>query len=347
MNLQAGVQARQPKRAAWTLDHLRSQRAIYLSNCLDASTKITYQLGINSYVTFCNLHNFDLDPSLDTLSFFISFMAHQTGPMGNPISICTITSYLSGIAHHLEPFYPNIRAVRKHPLVVKTLHGVEKTDGRSVMRKLPIEDKHLCLLVSKLGTSDDYDDCLFLAICFMAYHGLMRLRELVIPDNPKKLNFRKLSLHRMVEFIQNDATHAFKFNLPTHKANHRYHGNSVIIQSRCPPLDPFSIFSRYLQLRDSTFSFLPHLWICQNGALPSRSWFTRKLHNFLPKEFSGHSFRAGGATHLAAVGIPNEKIQAMGHWSSEAWHIYIRKNPIILLTNVSPSSVFDFSRNHA
>ena len=108
MNLQAGVRARQPKRAAWTLDHLQSQHAIYLSNCLDASTKITYQSGINSYVAFCNLHNFDLDPSPDTLSFFVSFMAHQMGPMGNPISICTITSYLSGIAHHLEPFYPNI-----------------------------------------------------------------------------------------------------------------------------------------------------------------------------------------------------------------------------------------------
>jgi len=242
MNLQLRVQVHQPKSPAWTIDHLQSQWAIYLSNCLDTSTKTTYQSGMNLYITFCNLHNLDLDPSPDTLSFFISFMAHQTGPSGRPISIHTISSYLSGIAHHLEPFYPNIRSVRKHPLVVKTLQGVEKTDGHLITCKLLIEDKHLHLLVTKLSSSDDFDNCLFLAICFTAYHGLMRLGELVTPDNPRMLNFCKLSLHHMVEFIQNDSICAFKFNLPTHKADHQYHGNSVVIQSRQMPLDLFQFF---------------------------------------------------------------------------------------------------------
>jgi len=92
----------------------------------------------------------------------------------------------------------------------------------------------------------------------------------------------------------------------------------------------FFLFSHYLSSRDSVFSFLPHLWVQQDGSLPSCSWFTHKLHQFLPHHFSGHSFRAGGATHLAAVGIPNERIQAMGHWTSEAWCSYVRKNPVIL-----------------
>ncbi len=236
MNLWLGVQACQPKRAAWTLDCLWSQQAIYLSNCLDASTKITYQSGMNSYITFCNLHHLDLEPLPDTLSFFISYMAHQTGPSGKTISIWTISSYLSGIAHHLEPFYPSIRSIRKHPLVIKMIQGAEKTDGHSILWKLLIEDNHLCLLVSKLGSSDDFNDCLFLTICFTAYHGLMRLREIVTPDNPKKLNFHKLSLHHMVEFIHNNSIHAFKFNLPTHKVDWQYHGNSVVIQSRCQDL---------------------------------------------------------------------------------------------------------------
>src|SRR5258708_3037314 len=111
-------------------------------------------------------------------------------------------------------------------------------DSWSITCKLPIEDEHLHLLIAKLGSSDNFDDRLFLAICFMAYL-------------------------------------------------------------------------------------------------------------FIPKEFSRHSFQAGGATHLAAVGIPNDKIQAMGHWSSEAWRSYVRKNPVVLLANVSPSSVFDFSVPYA
>src|SRR5258708_13471749 len=82
MNIQAGVRAHQPKRAAWTLDHVQSQQVIYLSNCLDASTKVMYQSGFNSYLAFCNLHNFDLKPSPEMLSFFISFMACQSGVSG-------------------------------------------------------------------------------------------------------------------------------------------------------------------------------------------------------------------------------------------------------------------------
>src|SRR5260221_2470998 len=103
MNLQAGVRVRQPKRAAWTIDHLRSQRAIYLSNCLDAFTKTTYQSGLNSYLAFCSLHNLDIEPSPDTLSFYISFMARPNRPFRQLISIRTITSYLSRIFHHPEP----------------------------------------------------------------------------------------------------------------------------------------------------------------------------------------------------------------------------------------------------
>src|SRR5260221_1837074 len=261
MNIQAGVRARQPKRAAWTLDCLRSQWAIYLSNCLDTSTKVSYQSGFNSYLAFCNLHNFDLEPSPETLSFFISYMAHQSGPTRKTISIQTITSYLSRIAHHLEPFYLIIHSIRKHPLVIKTLQGAEKTDGWSISCKLLIEDGHLCLLLTKLGTSNEYDNLLFLTICFTTYHGLMWLGELVVPDNPKMLNFRKLSLRQMVIFIHNDSVHAFKFDLPTHKADCHYHGNSITIQSRHAPLDPVSVFSHYLSSRDSFFSFLPHLWV--------------------------------------------------------------------------------------
>jgi|SRR5258708_21873126 len=158
------------------------------------------------------------------------------------------------------------------------------------MCKLLIEDEHLHLLIAKLGSSDNFNDHLFLTICFMAYHGLMRLGEIVTPNNPKMLNFHKLSLCHTVEFIQNDSIHAFKFNLPTHKADQQYHGNSIIIQSRHSPLNPILVFSHYLDARDSSFFFLPHLWLQQDGSFPSHSWFTHKLHLFLPKEFSGHSF---------------------------------------------------------
>jgi hypothetical protein len=40
--------------------------------------------------------------------------------------------------------------------------------------------------------------------------------------------------------------------------------------------------------------------------------------------------RAGGATALAEHGVPPHIIQACGRWVSDAFLIYIRKNPTLL-----------------
>ncbi|KAI0055192.1 hypothetical protein BV25DRAFT_1773520, partial [Artomyces pyxidatus] len=61
-----------------------------------------------------------------------------------------------------------------------------------------------------------------------------------------------------------------------------------------------------------------------------RSWFISRMRRFLPTSFAGHSLRAGGATHFASEGWPDDRIQALGRWSSEAFRIYIRKNPVFL-----------------
>ena len=40
---------------------------------------------------------------------------------------------------------------------------------------------------------------------------------------------------------------------------------------------------------------------------------------------------AGGTTFLAEKGVPSSLIQARGRWSSDAFLIYIRKNPALLI----------------
>src|SRR5258708_16730203 len=46
------------------------------------------------------------------------------------------------------------------------------------------------------------------------------------------------------------------------------------------PLAPVPFFSRYLNMRDSKF-FLPHLWVRQDGSLPS-SWFHQSFPLDIP-----------------------------------------------------------------
>ncbi|KAL1942047.1 hypothetical protein VTO73DRAFT_6577 [Trametes versicolor] len=52
------------------------ERAIALGHALDKST--TYSSALNSYLTFCKIHSFPVDPTPDTLSFFVTFMCRQT-----------------------------------------------------------------------------------------------------------------------------------------------------------------------------------------------------------------------------------------------------------------------------
>ena len=42
-----------------------------------------------------------------------------------------------------------------------------------------------------------------------------------------------------------------------------------------------------------------------------------------PSEYSGHSFRRGGATFAFACGIPAEIIKLQGDWKSSAYQKYI------------------------
>ena len=111
----------QPKKAVWTTNHLCAQHAEYFSKCLDLSSKSTYDLGFNSYLSFCYWHKINLDPTLNTLSWFIAYMAQQTGPLDHLISIQTISSYLLGISHDLQPFYPHVLDSHRHSDLVSWL----------------------------------------------------------------------------------------------------------------------------------------------------------------------------------------------------------------------------------
>src|SRR6267143_1363693 len=102
--------SRQPKREAWTHDHLLHERAVALGYAIDNSTWKGYGSALNSYFKFTRLHNFPIDPTPDTLSLFTVYMCHHIKPK-------SVDSYLSGICQQLETYFPDIRKERRSPLV--------------------------------------------------------------------------------------------------------------------------------------------------------------------------------------------------------------------------------------
>ena len=349
MNLPWKVSARQPQRATWTCDQLQYQRAFFMSGSIDSTSASTYSSGFQSYWAFCRRHAFDLEPTVDTLSFHIAYMAKQDNPVTKkPISARTISSYLSGIANTLEPYYPDIRKIRRHPFIIKTLRGAGKMQGLPVVRKRALEDHNIATLVRVFGTTADHDSLLFLTICLTLYHGLMRLGEIVQPDTIVHRNWRKVIRRHSVKLVSNASQDSYEFTLPAHKGDPLFHGSSIVIQRRTGLVDPKSFFERYLRSRDSICDILPNLWARADGTIPTRSWFLSILRTIFPKDVAGHSFRSGGATHLALMGVPDDKIKAIGRWSSDTFRVYIRKNPVVLMALVSrKTSLFDILSVHA
>jgi len=93
---------------------------------------------------------------------------------------------------------------------------------------------------------------------------------------------------------------------------------------------PLTHFSKYLDSRDRKHPMALALWLTEAGTVPTRSFFMARLHQFFSKDVGGQSMRAGGATALAEHGVPPSIMQACGRWASEAFLIYIRKNPTLL-----------------
>ena len=115
--IQISSTSRQPQRDAWSFERLVNECSISLGYSLDTSSFGTYTSALNSYPTFCNLHHLPVDPSPDTLSFYVVFLSSHIKPD-------SVNSYLMGICRQLEPFYPEIRHNRKSILVTCTMTGV-------------------------------------------------------------------------------------------------------------------------------------------------------------------------------------------------------------------------------
>jgi hypothetical protein len=312
--------SRQPARVAWSRERLLRERAIALGQAIDTSTLDSYSSALNSYLTFVRIHDLPVEPTPDTLSFYVMFMSSHIKPD-------SVGSYLSGISQQLEPYFPNVRTSRLSPLVERTLKGCRRLRGVAVVRKRALTCSDLSLVVNHLSSSSLHDDLLFMSLLLTGFFALLRLGELTFPDVVRLRNWKKVAKRASVS-VTNDL---YQFHLPSHKADPFFEGNQIIVKKQqfCD-LNPLLIFSNYLSSRDGLFPLSSPLWLTSKGAVPTRSFFISRLRRYFDKDVAGHSMRAGGATSLAENGVPPSLIQFIGRWSSDAFFIYIRKSPVLI-----------------
>jgi hypothetical protein len=317
--ISSSVRSRQPLRQPWTCERLFRERAIALGQAIDNSTWKNYGSALNSYLNFVKMHDFPIEPTSETLSLFTVYMSHHIKPN-------SVSTYPSGICQQLEPYFPDVHSARNSTLVHHTLQGCRRQHAIPTSRKRALTLGDLETVINALGNSTDYDDRLFIAQLLTGFFALFRLGEMTYPDDPDLRDPRKVSKRNSVRVCDT----SFQLFLPGHKADRFFEGNKIIVRKNHRIFDPHKFFTAYLRVRDDKFPLSSPLWLTSKGAVPTRSFFIKHLHCFFDSDTAGQSLQAGGATSLAENGVPPSIIQAIGRWASDAFKIYIRRNPVLI-----------------
>ena len=171
--------SRQPEREPWTMERLLDECTKALNCSLDRSTHKSYSSALNSWIAFVNNHHFELEPTADSLSFFIVYMSHHISPQ-------SVKAYLSGLVSELERDFPNVSEIHKTRLVKKTMTSCLKLLAKPIHRQEPLFVNDLIFLIKHYTCATAHDDLLFFTQMATGFHGLLRLGDLTFPDNPSK-----------------------------------------------------------------------------------------------------------------------------------------------------------------
>ena len=279
---------------------------------------MTYNIGLDAFSKFRTCYGLlqTWPPSLSEIAHFIAYLSL------NGLKYKTISTYVAAIS-----FQCKISATSdttKTFFINKVLEGLKRTVHKNDSRA-PILPGTLSSIISALPSvcTSAYETSLFGAAFTIAFHGLLRVGELVFTHNANHaLLISDVALGN--SFITLRIRHS--------KTDQTGLGSVIQIPATGGPLCPFKHLSDYLKVRPNSPS---HVYLfCHYDSSPlTRYQFSavlNKTSNLV--QFSGkltsHSFRIGKASTLAMAGYAPDLIKQAGRWKSSAYATYIRTPPI-------------------
>lgn len=293
-----------------------------VNRLLDASlapnTSAAYRTALGAFQQF--LRAFSL-PNIypitpNQLVLFISYCFEKN------LSPNTINTYVAGVNHmHKLHGFPDLR---ESFLVKKVMEGCFKLRKAKDVR-LPITITILTDISAILPDIcyDAYETLLFRAALLLAFFGLFRVSEIVVPSC---INVNRSLLR---DDVRLDGQGKYIFvTLRITKNNQNGRPTTLKISSESDvALCPFRAIEMFLIHRPS----ISGPFFCHADRTPvTRSQFSAVLARCISRVRPGcvgiksHSFRIGRASQLAALGLSEEKIRVLGRWHSGAFRTYIR-----------------------
>lgn len=245
-------------------------------------------------------------------SLVVAFLVHLISSHSSP-SPSSLLSTLSAIAYfHKLSSLPDPTSSF---LVRKLVQGFSRSNPAADSR-LPITPTVLraIILATPRATSSSYESALFQAMFTLMFFALLRIGE--VTPSPHNLNFNQVTISPTsvsITFTSFKHSKGLPFTLHLPSSPHL--------------ICPVKLLSQFLTFR----SILPGpLFSYQDQTPVSVSRFRFVLKSVLTLSghshlrITPHSFRIGGATYAATLGLSPTHIKSIGRWSSSAADRYVR-----------------------
>lgn len=313
------------------LADLLSQRDYHVHRGLEEATHRNYDTICRNYVDLCeSIERPPWPVNYESISLFFTHycisLGHKVTSTYNLSTALKNFSIANGYAWLNERDLIRIKRLRR---------GLGKFQRPTPARKCPMTLERLAelLQVTDLSSLQDLQN---MTIAWLGHDALLRFSEI-----------RNIK-HRNIQWKSESLA---TITLEVTKTSHDAPQEQVNMEAYTmlgEKLSGTHLLRIYLErLRAAGLPTGPDDWVFPKLATKSRSvqiskpsfiaWLrqalTRAGHD--PSKFSGHSFRAGGATDLYASGAPPRLIQLQGRWKSDAYIIYIRDHPDVIAKDVS------------
>lgn len=293
---------------------------------LKLNTRKTYNSAQSQFLRFCA--SYGLSPYLASEETLLMYIAHMSE---RGLQHSTMLVYLSAIRSlHVE-------AGLSDPLagclrINQALKAVQRHSAPP-KRKLPITHH----ILQSLGVIllDSFDHRMLWSAFTLGYFGLLRAAEFCVtkpPFNPKT----NLTVTDINIFNAGDPSAFMSVQIKRSKTDTAGNGVSIYIGCSGHTVCAVCAMQNYLAQAKPHSPTRP-LFTFQGGQVLTRQLLISSLQSLLksigidPHDYSGHSFRSGGATDCALSGLGDWEIKLAGRWTSDAYQLYVRA-PTSLLT---------------
>ena len=303
----------------WFIISALDQRVNHLlHHSVRCTTQKTYEHGLKTYKRFCN--NYDLVPFPPRESTILRYIAHLD--ILN-LRSQTVKVYIASLDHYCALYDFNKPSSFQR---VKLMLRAISIKDRPRNAKLPITTDILTLM-KPLVLDSSLDGYMYWAAMLTAHFGLLRVSEFTV----NSVFDNNYHISRDAVLITPDRIKLF---IPRSKTDVKNQGFTLSFACNSTNICPFCALKLYLS-ESPNYKNVP-LFTLASGVPLSRSLFVEKTKSILSslgmdkRSYSSHSYRSGGATSAAKVGLKDWELKQLGRWKSDTYQSYIKPSEQLL-----------------